>query len=794
MQIREIRTVDLFAGIGGFHHGLTQASDAFRCVWASEWDKYASSVYRHNFPETPLDTRDIRTVPAEEVPQHDLLCGGFPCFARGTLILTKGGFISIESVHVGDIVLTHRGLWKKVTNIMRRRGKGRQVEGQGILKTTTSDEHPYYARTSRRKWISKTRNYKREFSEPEWIAAEDIKGKYACSVLPEQTELEGDEDFWWIVGRYIADGWIVNRRDRGDGGSAKVIICGGKHEADALEERIRRKFHCTKAPERTVVKFHISNREFARFLEPIGKGAGNKQIPPQWLGARREIAAAILDGYLSGDGSKNRQGSSATTVSPALALGVAMLSQNARGIKPTIAFNLVPPTKEIEGRTVNQQPFYIIQIPNRNRSAFVEGRYGWGLVRVSLPTEEEIDLFNLEVEDDNSYVANGAVVHNCQAFSVAGRREGFNDTRGTLFREIVRIAEHRRPQLLLLENVKGLLNHDSGNTFRVILEELGHIGYRCEWQVLNTKWFGVPQNRERVFIVGHLGGGSPRAVFPFTDIGETSLGELGERGEIAHAIDGNYFKGVDNHAQRTVIGIGREEGAVAITSTNPSKPNVEKTYHENDEVRTIPASNAGNNNPFVAVKPVLTPDRINKRQNGRRVKDDGEEAFTLTGQDIHGVMIEEKEPEGRNVMLHNIYGGFGEGVRVSDDVSPTIRTPAGGGHLPVVANCLDQDGYLRTGERPRDAEGKPQLLPIGYRRIRRLTPTECERLQAFPDGWTANGIDENGEKTIISDTQRYKMCGNAVTTRVVTHIGMRLMYGLESVIPIVPESVEDWFG
>ena len=102
----------------------------------------------------------------------------------------------------------------------------------------------------------------------------------------------------------------------------------------------------------------------------------------------------------------------------------------------------------------------------------------------------------------------------CQAFSIAGKRGGFEDTRGTLFFEIARIARVKRPKLLFLENVKGLLSHDSGRTFGTILATLSELGYFSEWQVLNSKNFGVPQNRERVFIVGHLRGEPFREVFP----------------------------------------------------------------------------------------------------------------------------------------------------------------------------------------------------------------------------------------------------------------------------------------
>ena len=102
----------------------------------------------------------------------------------------------------------------------------------------------------------------------------------------------------------------------------------------------------------------------------------------------------------------------------------------------------------------------------------------------------------------------------CQAFSVAGKREGFEDTRGTLFFEIARFTYILKPRILFLENVKGLLNHDKGRTFETILKTLDELGYDVEWQVLNSKNFGVPQNRERVFIIGHLRGTGGRKVFP----------------------------------------------------------------------------------------------------------------------------------------------------------------------------------------------------------------------------------------------------------------------------------------
>ena len=120
----------------------------------------------------------------------------------------------------------------------------------------------------------------------------------------------------------------------------------------------------------------------------------------------------------------------------------------------------------------------------------------------------------------------------CQSFSIAGRRRAFLDTRGTLFFEIARICREKKPRYILLENVKGLLSCESGGTFQTILKVLSDIGYILQWQVLNSKNFGVPQNRERVFIIGHLAGTSRPEVFPIT---QSSQGNLKYSGGVISA-------------------------------------------------------------------------------------------------------------------------------------------------------------------------------------------------------------------------------------------------------------------
>jgi len=128
----------------------------------------------------------------------------------------------------------------------------------------------------------------------------------------------------------------------------------------------------------------------------------------------------------------------------------------------------------------------------------------------------------------------------CQTFSIAGRRSGFDDARGTLFFEIARIAAVKKPPYLFLENVPGLLSHDQGRTFAVILDTLDGLGYDVCWQVLNSKDFGVPQSRKRVFIIGYLRTGRAGRILSFTEANPTALEQIlpGSEGNRVYSADG----------------------------------------------------------------------------------------------------------------------------------------------------------------------------------------------------------------------------------------------------------------
>ena len=298
----------------------------------------------------------------------------------------------------------------------------------------------------------------------------------------------------------------------------------------------------------------------------------------------------------------------------------------------------------------------------------------------------------------------------CQAFSIAGKRRGFEDTRGTLFFEIARIFKVKSPKPVVLENVKGLLNHDKGKTFRVIIQTLEELGYDVQWMVLNSKFFGVPQNRERVFIIGSIRGTSRPEILPFREINKET-NEL--QGQQANTVKARY------------VAIG-DRSYITESKFNAQGYRVRTT----DDVSCTLQGQAGDIGAKTGLYaiPVLTPDRENKRQNGRRFKEDGEPSFTLTGQDVHGVMIQSH--------------------------SPRTNDPKKGGSGPLI-----------SGEHSFTKDRTPHNVIMGMK-IRRLTPIECERLQGFPDGWTED----------VSDTQRYKQMGNAVTVNDIREIVKRFVF------------------
>lgn len=225
----------------------------------------------------------------------------------------------------------------------------------------------------------------------------------------------------------------------------------------------------------------------------------------------------------------------------------------------------------------------------------------------------------------------------CQSFSIAGKRKGFDDTRGTLFFEVARLIAAKRPAFFLLENVPGLLSHDGGRTLETIFSALVELGYHFEWCVLNSKNFGVPQQRKRLYIVGYLRAECAGEVFPIAGSHAENLKQLipGPQGQRVYDPEGVactqtagsggwggktglYF--VDMNADPKITQIAR-----CITARQDAGVSKHKAERSGVLVEDAPRA-------------ILTPDRPTVRQNGRRFKEPDEEMYTITAQDRHGVI------------------------------------------------------------------------------------------------------------------------------------------------------------
>ena len=233
----------------------------------------------------------------------------------------------------------------------------------------------------------------------------------------------------------------------------------------------------------------------------------------------------------------------------------------------------------------------------------------------------------------------------CQSFSVAGKQRGFEDVRGTMFFHLANATKQIKPRYFIFENVKNLLSHDKGRTFTTILRTLHDIGYDVQWSVLNSKDFGVPQNRERVYIVGHLRGERPPEIFSIRKEDERFDKK---RINIIATTRSEYCK---NSGQREIIYnadglVGaliatdyKEPKKIALQQLIPGRQG-ERVYHASGIACTQNALSGGDGaKTGLYAIPVLTPNREKKRQNGRRFKDNNDSMFTLTAQDQHGVVL-----------------------------------------------------------------------------------------------------------------------------------------------------------
>ena len=483
----------------------------------SEIDPFPSTVLQHHYPNVP-NLGDITKIDWNPYKgQADLVVGGSPCFPSGTLILTSERLKPIEEVKVGDMVLTHLNRWRRVIQTGSKISDTIVLKGQGVSSLECTPNHPFWS-------TGKTKNKHlgiRQLEEPKWLEAENMPGRMwlnmnatgACLPIPDPNETEAhvrislSTPFFYFVGRWLGDGWANShkRKNRINSNMKRVYVCCAHELADDLEKKLEDTgLHFGRVEQPSTTRFTCSSMALFDWLTTnFGIHAAGKNLPSWVFGMKREWRQALFDGYLESDGCILSNGKKTTSISLPLTTGMKILASGL-GKASSVTYSM-PKRKScvIEGRIVNEHGFYSQTYYNNSRSALISKDGFWGLVRKKLPGRKNIRVYNLEVEDDHSYVAAGIAVHNCQSFSVAGKREGLAGASGLMF-EYIRAVRELRPRWFVWENVPGAFTSERGEAYRQLLSEMDALGYGLAWRVLDAQFFGVAQRRERVFLVGSL--------------------------------------------------------------------------------------------------------------------------------------------------------------------------------------------------------------------------------------------------------------------------------------------------
>ena len=528
---KPVRLIELFAGIGSQAKALKNLGVPFETYRAVEIDKYALASY-NAIRGTEFTTQDITQVHASDLCITDtdtyeyIMTYSFPCFPKGSLVMTSDGYVDVSDVQKGSLVLTHNNTYERVLNT-RCNGIKKILS----LKTMCADEikatpeHRFYVRRMHRVGHFS----KRVFSPPEWKQLKDLDSKDYVGVAINQNAIipkwdgivhhwsDGRKDrvvneispmlnikdFLWIIGRYLGDGWQKK------GG---IIICCAKKETEELVERIERCFPCTVAYEDTVDKVHISKSELQAFVQQFGKGAAHKHLTSTIFDLPTNLLDSVIQGYISADGCFTNGLWKATSVSKELIYGFGECVAKAYHTPYRIYKAKRKRESDIQGRQIEQKDTYQLVYKTEKRKqdkAFYEDGYVWCPVR-SISEYGEEEVYDIEVENAHSFTVQNVIVHNCQDLSNAGKQAGMtkgSGTRSGLLWEVERILDEcdELPQILLMENVPAVVGKRNEKDFGMWCDFLASKGYTNKWAKLNAADYGVPQHRERVFMVSWLG-------------------------------------------------------------------------------------------------------------------------------------------------------------------------------------------------------------------------------------------------------------------------------------------------
>lgn len=747
----------------------------------SEIDPFPSTVLQHHYPDIP-NLGDITKIDWNPYKgQADLVVGGSPCFPAGTLILTSEHLKPIEEIKVGDMVLTHRNRWRRVTATGSKIADTIVLRGNGVSSLECTPNHPFYARTR----VHRESGYGYEYKQ-EWIPATDMVGRQwlnmnaATEPLPVPALPDGvslTEPFLRLIGTWLSLGQSSS-------------LPAFRFDSQSINRWVMKQF-----------------------------GGKEKHIPSWVYGLSENLRISLLEGYFQRmDSVRYAQPCSGMQ----LLVGMKILAAGA-GYRSSILYE--------ENPSIHSTGTYRIKFNTSpiDSDDFDDDGY-WGRVNEKTVGRSNVLVYNLEVEDDHSYVAAGIAVHNCQSFSVAGKREGLAGASGLMF-EYIRAVRELRPRWFVWENVPGAFTSERGEAYRQLLSEMDALGYGLAWRVLDAQFFGVAQRRERVFLVGSLGTmrcaevlfereslswdhqssrqkrqalaeeaqgcvgeadhdsgcltpgeTQSRRVYPasgvyptlstreksgqnqesvFTQFGDDVAGTLTARYDSSPCVDRGANVVVD---ERDVVAAldfkpvaflynqGAKARSLGISEISPTlktdhNPVVAFASNQRDEVRELEVAGA------LAAQPGIKQQTYICRADGQTNAMAGVNlAPTLTSHAkkdpplIYPAEDSTGEDEPVTLQIRGGKPGGGKSALIQHDMSATLST--------------HNTRTLITGD--HEERGLT---------VRRLTPRECERLQGFPDDYTDIPYRN---KEHAPDGARYKALGNSMAVPVMRWIGERI--------------------
>ena len=413
------RMAEFFCGMGNFRAGFDQAG--WETVYSCEWDKHKRKIYEVIYGEPPTSS-DICDVNGMDIPDAECWTFGAPCITEDSLILTKDGYKQMKDIKVGDMVLTKSNTWHPVVKIFDNGfADTLYLSGAGFYKIHCTPEHKFYVRKMTYK---KSNPRDRKLEEPAFETADKLNGSYymGIPVIQEEKPFYSDSPtFWFLMGKMFMHNFPFNN--------------------DSNE----------------LVQFHE---------ETFGKHARHKNIPMSVVTLPNNLLKAFLIGLVSEDWYEELRDGVTYTIEPvneqsayAISLIINKLFHQHTDIKHSHKFN-----REFSSYP-DRYSVKFTTVPVTKWKSIYEDGYIWLRIKNSMPAQKE-HVYNIEVEEDHSYVLHGVISKNCQDFSVAGLRAGLDGDRSSLVREVFRILKERpadrRPEWLVYENVKGMLSSNQG--------------------------------------------------------------------------------------------------------------------------------------------------------------------------------------------------------------------------------------------------------------------------------------------------------------------------------------------